>query len=216
MTGTPTRSRKSPTASACSARARPGRRAAVEQLEHRAPRPRACRRGHRDVVEGDAERLDVARWSGWLAITSATSAAQLAAAPAPQQVEQAVLLARGQQRDRGGGRRRPAASPSRTARRPRSRTRRAARSTSLGRQVELQAQEEPAALGVGGVLGRGDDVGAAVGEEAGTAATMPGRSRHWTWRRTSTGWASLAHRSHTCRRPWRSWARVATLPPVGR
>ena len=115
--------------SACSGRARPGRRAAPSSSSSARLRRRLVVAAHRDVLEGHAEaRRPRARRSAWLETTSGDVARQLAAPPAPQQLEQAVVVARDEDRHALAprGERDPPVHPE-AARRPRPRTPRSQR-----------------------------------------------------------------------------------------
>jgi hypothetical protein len=156
-----------------------------QQLEHaRLGRGLAVRR-HRHVLEARAEGLDVGRVIGMVGDDERDLAGQLAAAPSPEKVEQAVLLARDEHRDPGRARgvaQAPVHAEARADLGP----------EGLGelraqrRQREGHAHEERAALGIRRVLVGADDVRAARRQEPRTAATIPWRSGQEMSSRAST------------------------------
>ena len=147
--------------SACSARARRGRpcrRAARAS----APRPRPSRRASTGTWwYGTPKPRDVGRVVGVVRDDGDDVGVELAAAPAPEQVEQAVVVARREERrPLARGLRRRSATPSSNGSATRSAN---ARSSSSRRsqqplEPELHAHEERAALGVGRVLVGAEDV----------------------------------------------------------
>jgi hypothetical protein len=118
-------------------------------------------------VEGHAERGHVGRVVGMVGGHERDLGAQLAAPVAPQQVDQAVVLARDEHGHPLGpvGVGQPPAHGEALAHVAAERLRQRVQLAAPER--ELHAHEELAALGIGRVLVGADDVGAGRGEEAG-------------------------------------------------
>ena len=168
--------------SACSAPARPGRSCRASSSSCAARRSPSSSlvtgtwsRGRRTARRRRAR-------SGWLEITSPMSSVELAAAPAPEQVEQAVVVARDHDRHAAwGARRRGGPRSCRAAGRPAD-SKAAPSSSSIAREaghVEDHAQEErarPRDRSSTGPTGRCWP--RARAGSADTAATIPGRSSH--------------------------------------
>ena len=119
-----------------------------------------------DVVVGHVEQLDVLAQVGVVGGDEDDAALELAAAPAPQQVEQAVVVARHQHRDPLAPRGVPQ-PPGHAERLGDLQAEPLGEAVALlGGERELHAQEERAALGIGRVLVRADDVRPGLVQEA--------------------------------------------------
>ena len=169
MTGAPSRSRNVPREDLHVAGEHDEVDLAGEELEHPLLGLAVGRARDRDVVERHAEAGDVVRVVGVVGDDGDDVGVELAAAPAPEQVEEAVVVARGEERHalalaRVGEAPVHRERPADVARRTRARARRGARARLV--EPELHAHEERAALGVGRVLVGAEDVGVALGEEA--------------------------------------------------